>query len=156
MRIWLIDPKQMSDQHLLGQHNEIHMLDSMFKNPRYKNHRMVAWWRERKGWLKEFHDQLVEEMDFRFNHIERNGGKHPTPFPRYRKNSDWSPVAEWVAYDQTDMASRWWREPEKYRWTKREKAKFRHSRVRSPEAFINRFGQIPAHVAGAFILGVEP
>lgn len=73
MRMWMVNPRYMCRQHLLGEHLEIHMFaGAMNKN---KNLNGFA----RNGLLEPYslhgrHDNLVKEM-------ERRGYTHKTPMP---------------------------------------------------------------------------
>lgn len=76
MRMWLIDPRLMCSQHLLGEHVEIHMLVGSLK--REKNI---------DGFLR---DGLVELRSIRRRHAElvvemrRRGFRHHSPLPECR------------------------------------------------------------------------
>lgn len=71
-RQWLVDPKLMCDQHLLGEHNEHHMLVEAIR--KHEHGAAIAEGHGKKGQvdtskLQERHDELVEEMESRgFNH----------------------------------------------------------------------------------------
>jgi len=142
MRIWLVPPDELSDQHLLGQHRELHMLFAMIENPRFKNHRMVSFYRDKTAWLKRFHELLVDEIKYRF----RKRGEHKTPAPTIRRLSrKWEPPEGWIEFDQIDLARRYQSETRfQYRWTRREIPEW----VENKRALAAVLGQIPAHLAG--------
>lgn len=73
MRMWLVDPKVMCTNHLLGEHNEIHMLAGYLRNGR-----SVQGW-VTKGQidpdlLYDRHEELVKEF-------KRRGWNHKSPLP---------------------------------------------------------------------------
>ena len=76
MRMWLVDPRLMCSQHLLGEHVEIHMLVGSLN--RKKNI---------DGFLR---DGLVELRSIRRRHAElviemrRRGFRHHSPLPEFR------------------------------------------------------------------------
>jgi hypothetical protein len=76
MRMWLIDPRLMCSQHLLGEHVELHMLvGSLNRGKRID------------GFLR---DGLVELRSIRRRHAElvvemqRRGFRHQSPLPDFR------------------------------------------------------------------------
>lgn len=153
MRIWLVPTDELSDQHLLGQHRELHMLFAMITNPRFTNHRMVSFYRDKTSWLYRFHEELVRELDHRFNHSKKNGG-HGTPAPDLGLVSrKWEPPEAWIEFDQVDLARRYQSETRfEYRWTRRMKPDW----AENHRAIYANLGHIPAHLAGAQKLGVHP
>lgn len=71
-RMWGVDPEVMCDQHLLGEHNEMHMLvGSIRKHPHGE---AIAKGHGEKGQvdtslLQSRHDSLAEELESRgYNH----------------------------------------------------------------------------------------
>ena len=76
MRMWMVDPRKMCDQHLLGEHVELHMLVGTLVRKR-----SVAGFVENKlievHNVRARHQQLVIEMT-------RRGMKHKSPLPRFR------------------------------------------------------------------------
>jgi hypothetical protein len=76
MRMWLVDPRLMCSQHLLGEHVELHMLVGSLKRGRN-----IA------GFLR---DGLVELNSIRRRHTElvaemhRRGYVHKSPLPEFR------------------------------------------------------------------------
>lgn len=76
MRMWLVDPRLMCSQHLLGEHVELHMLVGSLN--REKNI---------EGFLRE---GLVELRSIRRRHAElvtemqRRGFRHQSPLPEFR------------------------------------------------------------------------
>lgn len=75
-RMWMVNPKKMCRNHLLGEHKEIHQLiGSLNKNKSVKGHL-------EKGQIeihniKKRHEQLVKEMKSR-------GYKHMSPLPEFK------------------------------------------------------------------------
>ena len=72
MRMWIIDPRLLCRQHLLGEHNEIHKFRPSF----VKQHNMQKRIEQRQIFphlMKQRHDELVEEM-------LRRGYNHNTPY----------------------------------------------------------------------------
>ena len=73
MRMWMVDPERMCSQHLLGEHNEIHMLIgslSMKKNlSGFLMKRIIE-----PGSIRTRHDAIALEM-------ERRGFRHHSPVP---------------------------------------------------------------------------
>ena len=71
MRMWLVDPSIMCRQHLLGEHNELHMFIGTLRKEKsitgYIENDLIE-----PASIKLRHDQLVEEM------IKR-GYNHKTP-----------------------------------------------------------------------------
>ena len=76
MRMWLVDPRLMCSQHLLGEHVELHMLVGSLN--RAKNI---------DGFLR---DGLVQLRSIRRRHAElvaemqRRGFRHQSPLPEFR------------------------------------------------------------------------
>lgn len=76
MRMWMVDPRKMCDQHLLGEHVELHMLVGTLQRKR-----SVA------GFVT---NQLIEVHNVRSRHAElvvemtRRGMKHQSPLPSFR------------------------------------------------------------------------
>lgn len=65
MRMWMINPKILCRQHLLGEHNEIHK----FKHNFVKRHNMqkrIDLEQIEPQSMKERHDELAREMTIRF------------------------------------------------------------------------------------------
>lgn len=123
MRIWFLPFEEISDQHILGQHKELGLMNSMLESPRSANHPLTRYFADKKNWLGEFHDRLVEEMDYRFDHYRRNGHVHKTPVPE----SHWGDGIEHLAverylilYDMIDISARYQQSdefrPGWYRW----------------------------------------
>jgi len=127
MRIWLVPMSVVSDRHVLGQHRELHMLVSMIKSPRFKNHPLVKFYGQHLRWLVDFHAELVDEIRHRFGSCP---ARHRTPMP-----VEWSeePRVEiafpqsWIDYDREDLAYRYatmytdhvWSHRERLPWTLR-------------------------------------
>jgi hypothetical protein len=76
MRMWMVDPRKMCDQHLLGEHVELHMLVGTLVRKR-----SVA------GFVA---NKLIEVHNVRSRHAElviemtRRGMKHKSPLPTFR------------------------------------------------------------------------
>jgi len=76
MRMWMVDPRKMCDQHLLGEHVELHMLVGSLR-------RKKAITGFLKGGLVELHSirtrhaELVIEM-------KNRGFRHASPLPSFR------------------------------------------------------------------------
>jgi len=77
MRMWNVNPGQMCNQHLLGEHVECHMfVGTLNKNKNingYINKGLVEVHN-----IEKRHNELVNEM------IKR-GMKHKSPLPKYKK-----------------------------------------------------------------------
>jgi hypothetical protein len=131
MRIWFIEPSEMSDQHLLGQHQEIHMLEGLIRSN-------GGWpiWRDKALWLVTFHARIVAEMDYRYDHLKRYEGVHPSPerfvealaqFPQMENSELWKPTDFQIWKDQSDIRHRVGIRKTKWRWTRREKPEWLNS-----------------------------
>jgi hypothetical protein len=76
MRMWMVDPRKMCDQHLLGEHVELHMLVGTLVRKK-----SVAGFVENKlievHNVRRRHAELVKEMT-------RRGMKHRSPLPAFR------------------------------------------------------------------------
>jgi hypothetical protein len=74
MRVWDVDVKRLCDQHLLGEHRELHAIWSILTNGRagYANHPETVRWRGRLAALYARHEQEVLEMG-------RRGFRHASP-----------------------------------------------------------------------------
>jgi hypothetical protein len=76
MRMWMVDPRKMCDQHLLGEHVELHMLVGSLRRKK-----TITGFLE--GGLIELHSigsrhaELVVEMKSR-------GFRHASPLPAFR------------------------------------------------------------------------
>ena len=76
MRMWMVNPRKMCDQHLLGEHVELHMLVGTLLRKR-----SVA------GFVA---NQLIEVHNVRARHaalvaeMTRRGMKHQSPLPSFR------------------------------------------------------------------------
>lgn len=69
MRMWMINPKYLCRQHLLGEHNEIHKLIGTIKKGRSVTGYLSKGLLELHN-IKARHDSLVEEMKKRgYNHL---------------------------------------------------------------------------------------
>ena len=74
VRIWDVEPRQLCDRHLLGEHRELHAIWSVLTNGRrgYANHPETNRWRGRLAALYARHEAEVEEM-------HRRGFAHHSP-----------------------------------------------------------------------------
>jgi hypothetical protein len=68
MRMWMVNPKLLCRQHLLGEHKEIHMLTGCYKMNknlrRYLEYKQIE-----PASIQKRHKELVEEMTARgYNH----------------------------------------------------------------------------------------
>ena len=76
MRMWMVNPRRMCDQHLLGEHVELHML--------------VGSLRLKKSLAGFVANGLIEVASIRRRHQElaremaRRGFRHQSPLPRFR------------------------------------------------------------------------
>jgi hypothetical protein len=72
VRIWDLAPAELCDQHLLGEHRELHAIWSILTTGKrgYANHPETVRWRDRLAALYARHDEQVNEMRVRrFNHL---------------------------------------------------------------------------------------
>lgn len=76
MRMWMVDPRVMCDQHLLGEHVELHMLVGTLLRKRSVAGFVVNKLIEVHN-VRSRHAELVEEMT-------RRGMKHRSPLPSFR------------------------------------------------------------------------
>lgn len=74
MRIWDLEPQELCDQHLLGEHRELHAIWSVLTNDKsgYARHPETLRWRGKLKALYGRHDKQVAEM-------LRRGFKHHSP-----------------------------------------------------------------------------
>jgi hypothetical protein len=74
VRIWDLEPRQLCDRHLLGEHRELHAVWSILTNGKcgYANHPETNRWRGRLAALYARHQAEVEEM-------RRRGFAHRSP-----------------------------------------------------------------------------
>lgn len=95
MRMWMVDPRIMCRQHLMGEHIEIHMLIGSMK--RAKN--LDAYIRDhliQPRSIVKRHDEIVEEM------LNR-GWNHHTPVPEHEVPilvARYGPVARTLTIDR--------------------------------------------------------
>ena len=74
MRMWMVDPRLMCDQHLLGEHVETHMfVGTIQKGISVRGYLEGGFLEPQKLW--ERHDVLAREM-------ERRGMRHKSPLTR--------------------------------------------------------------------------
>ena len=75
-RMWMINPKKLCRQHLLGEHKELHQLvGSLRKNRSIKGH--IEKGQVEVHNIKVRHKQLVEEM-------KRRGYKHKSALKKFK------------------------------------------------------------------------
>jgi hypothetical protein len=76
MRMWMVDPRKMCDQHLLGEHFELHMLVGSLRRKKtltgFLDGGLVELHR-----IRSRHTELVIEMKSR-------GFRHASPLPQFR------------------------------------------------------------------------
>lgn len=74
MRIWDVDVAELCDQHLLGEHRELHAIWSILTAGKrgYANHPETLRWSGRLAALHDRHRREVEEMS-------RRGFRHHSP-----------------------------------------------------------------------------
>jgi hypothetical protein len=74
VRIWDLDPAFLCDQHLLGEHRELHAIWSILTTGKrgYMHHPETLRWRGRLAALYARHDEEVTEM-------RRRGFRHASP-----------------------------------------------------------------------------
>ena len=77
MRMWMVDPRKMCDQHLLGEHVEIHMCVGTLRRGRSVAGFLAGGLLELHN-LERRHEQLVAEMT-------RRGMRHQSPLPRFKR-----------------------------------------------------------------------
>jgi hypothetical protein len=71
MRIWDVDPSELCDRHLVGEHRELHAVWTILTEGKrgYANHPETLRWRGRLAALYRRHEAEVAEMTRRgFNH----------------------------------------------------------------------------------------
>jgi len=68
MRMWMVDPERMCNQHLLGEHNEIHMFIGSLTKKKKLDGFLIKGLLEPNS-IKSRHEELLKEMIKRgFNH----------------------------------------------------------------------------------------
>lgn len=74
MRIWDINPKKLCNQHLFGEHRELHAIWSILTNDKkgYRHHPETKRWVGKNKALFVRHEQLLKE-------INRRGYNHNSP-----------------------------------------------------------------------------
>lgn len=125
MRVWFIPIEELSDMHVLGQHRELHMLESMLVNPSFQGQPLVQLFSDKINYIRDYHDRLVVEIYHRFKRTppERHGT--PSRIIGSLPEELWEPPLEWVLYDYYALKLRYDEAPEgKYVWTNREVPKW--------------------------------
>ena len=74
MRMWMVDPRKMCDQHLLGEHVEIHMLAGTLRRKKSVAGFITGGLIEIHN-MESRHSELVIEMT-------RRGMNHKSPLPK--------------------------------------------------------------------------
>lgn len=74
MRIWDLNPKKLCNQHLFGEHRELHAIWSILNNKKkgYSQHPETKRWAGKTKALFARHEKLVKE-------IKRRGYNHQSP-----------------------------------------------------------------------------
>jgi len=87
MRIWDIDPGFLNVQSLLGEHRELHGINSIISKGKsgYSRHPEILRWVSHLPALVIRHELLVEEMTLR-------GFNHHSPLDRVESNIEWPSV----------------------------------------------------------------
>jgi hypothetical protein len=75
MRMWMVDPRRMCSQHLLGEHVELHMLVASLRGRRSLAGFVANGLIEVHS-VRDRHAALVREM-------RRRGFRHRSPLPRF-------------------------------------------------------------------------
>lgn len=73
MRMWMINPKYLCNQHLLGEHGEIHKHRHCFEKQYKMNGRIEPIVQIEPSSMKARHDEIAAEMT-------RRGMNHKSPF----------------------------------------------------------------------------
>jgi hypothetical protein len=76
MRMWMVDPRKMCDQHLLGEHVELHMLVGSLRRKKTLTGFLEGGLVELQS-IRTRHAELVIEMTSR-------GFRHASPLPAFR------------------------------------------------------------------------
>jgi hypothetical protein len=76
MRMWMVDPRKMCDQHLLGEHVELHMLVGSLRKKKTLTGSLAGGLIELHS-IRSRHAVLVVEMKSR-------GFRHASPRPQFR------------------------------------------------------------------------
>jgi hypothetical protein len=76
MRMWMVDPRKMCDQHLLGEHVELHMLVGSLRKKKTLTGFLDGGLIELHS-IRSRHAKLVIEMKSR-------GFRHASPLPAFR------------------------------------------------------------------------
>ncbi|MBI3966493.1 MAG: hypothetical protein HY329_12745 [Chloroflexi bacterium] len=112
VRIWNLPVEELDNQHLLGEHLELHIIWNALTQPGRRgwvNHPETRRWTDRLGALHRRHEDQVEEMRRR----GWTGHKSPLPVapevePRLNQPgaTEWPPVTpERVAKDREDLVA---------------------------------------------------
>jgi len=75
MRMWMVDPRRMCSQHLLGEHVELHMLVGTLRRKRSVAGFVASGLIEVHS-VRRRHAELVREM-------RRRGFRHQSPLPSF-------------------------------------------------------------------------
>lgn len=74
MRMWLVDPKMLCKQHLLGEHVELHMLEGSLRRGKTLGRFLTDFLVDPTS-IESRHEALVLEM-------QRRGYNHQSPMPK--------------------------------------------------------------------------
>ena len=103
VRIWNVPCREMGDQHLLGEHRELHGLWVILTQNKkgYANHPETRRWRGRLGAVYRRHEEQVAEM------VGRGWTGHRSPLDEAEVGGDsWDPppvTAEELEHDRADL-----------------------------------------------------
>lgn len=77
MRIWDISPRRLCNQHLFGEHRELHAIFTILTQDKkgYRHHPETQRWQGKLKALYLRHEQLVKEID-------RRGYQHHSPLDK--------------------------------------------------------------------------
>jgi len=123
MRINIIDPAKLTDQHLIAEYHELLMVTKSLERNLHTNSAIpekfclgrghVNFFKNKIGYLKKRHKELIGEMHQRgFN---TNHKIHTENFPKQYDN-DWSPVLSDYKVIQARIIERILQKPEWYRY----------------------------------------
>ncbi len=110
VRIWNLPVEELDDQHLLGEHLELHIIWNALTKPPdpgrrrgWRNHPETRRFEERVGALYDRHSAQVAEM------VRRGWNGHKTPLeeaPAADTSREWPPVtAERLRKDRDDLVA---------------------------------------------------
>jgi hypothetical protein len=103
MRIWNLPVEDLDDQHLLGEHLELHIIWNALlgRTSGWRNHPETRRFEGRLGALHRRHEAQVAEM------VRRGWRGHKTPLPEVDlsgQSEEWPPLTEdRIAKDRADL-----------------------------------------------------